>query len=58
MVLYNHKEATNMKRVINVTTMGDAISLAMKLSNDEAVLIAEHQYKSDEDFKGVIIYVK
>ena len=47
-----------MKRVINVTTMGDAISLAMKLSNDEAVLIAEHQYKSDEDFKGVIIYVK
>ena len=47
-----------MKRVINVTTMGEAIELAMKWANNEPVLIAEHQYKSDKDFKGVIIYVK
>lgn len=46
-----------MKRVITVTTMDEAISLAMKWSNNEAVLIAEHQYDSDKDFKGVIIYV-
>lgn len=45
-------------RVINVTTKDEAISLAMKLSNNEAVLISEHQYDSDKDFKGVIIHVK
>lgn len=58
MVLYNHKEVTNMKQVIYVTTMSEAISLAMKWSNNEPVLIAEHLYDSDKDFEGVIIYVK
>ncbi len=47
-----------MKRVITVTTIGEAISLAMKWSNNEPVLISEHQYDSDKDFEGVIIYVK
>lgn len=47
-----------MKRVITVTTMSEAIDLTMKWSNNEPVLIAEHQYNSDKDFKGVIIYVK
>lgn len=41
-----------MKRVITVTTMREDIILAMKLSNKEAVLIREHQYDSDKDFKG------
>lgn len=45
-------------RVITVTTMDEAISLAMKLSNNEAVLIREHQYDRDKDFKGVVIHVK
>lgn len=47
-----------MQRVITVTTSEEAIKLAMKWSNNEPVLIAEHQYDSDKDFKGVIIYVK
>ena len=29
-----------------------------KIANDYAVMIANNEYKSDEDFKGVMIYVK
>lgn len=47
-----------MKQVIYVTTSKEAIRMANKISNDYAVMIAENEYKSDDDFKGVIIYVK
>lgn len=47
-----------MKQVIYVSTKEEAISIASKLTNDYAVMIAENEYKSDKDFKGVIIYVK
>lgn len=58
MVLYNHKEVTNMKQVIYVTTSEEAIRMARSISNDYAVMIAENEYKSDKDFNGVRIYVK
>lgn len=47
-----------MKQVIYVTTSEEAYSMAREISNDYAVMIAENEYKSDKDFKGVIIYVK
>lgn len=47
-----------MKQVIYVTTMKEAITMAREISNDYAVMIAENEYKSDKDFKGVIIYEK
>lgn len=47
-----------MKQVIYVSTSDEAIKMAFKLSKDYAVLIADNEYKSDEHFKGVIIYVK
>ena len=37
MVLYNHKEVTNMKQVIYVTTTKEAIRMARSI--DEAVMI-------------------
>lgn len=43
---------------INVTTMREAIRLAMELSSKEAVLIRENRYDSDKHFKGVVIYVE
>lgn len=45
-------------KVINVSTMIEAISLATKLSNKYAVLTRENAYESDKDFNGVIIEVK
>lgn len=45
-------------KVINVNTMDEAITLAMKLSREYAVLIRENAYESDKDFNGVIIEVK
>ena len=45
-----------MKQVIYVSTTKEAIRLANSI--DEAVMIAENEYNSDKDFKGVIIYVK
>ena len=47
-----------MKQVIYVTTTKEAIRMANSISNDYAVMIAENEYNSDKDFKGVIIYVK
>lgn len=47
-----------MKQVIYVNTMNEAVTMAMKLTSDYAVMIANNEYKSDEDFEGVIIYVK
>lgn len=47
-----------MKQVIYVNTMDEAVTMAMKLANDYAVMIANNEYKSDEDFEGVMIYVK
>lgn len=45
-----------MKQVIYVTTMKEAVSIAFEI--DEAVMIAENEYTSDKDLKGVIIYVE
>lgn len=45
-------------KVINVSTMNEAIGLAMKLSSKYAVLIRENSYESDKNFKGIIIEVK
>lgn len=45
-----------MKQVIYVTTMKEALRIAYSIY--EAVIIAENEYNSDKDFKGVIIYVK
>ena len=45
-----------MRQVIYVTTSEEAIR--MDCSIDEAVMIADNEYASDKDFKGVIIYVK
>lgn len=45
-----------MKQVIYVTTMTEAIRMAFSI--DEAVMIAENEYPSDKEFKGVMIYVK
>lgn len=47
-----------MKQVIYVTTIEEAYRMAREISNDYAVRVAENEYKSDKDFKGVIIYVK
>ena len=47
-----------MKQVIYVSSSEEAIRMAFKLTNDYAVMIAENEYKSDKDLKGVIIYVK
>ncbi len=47
-----------MRQVIYVTTMDDAISMAFKLTQYYAVKIAENEYPSDKEFKGVLIYVK
>lgn len=47
-----------MKQVIYVNTMDEAITMAMKLSSEYAVMVAENEYNSDKDFEGVIIYVK
>lgn len=47
-----------MKQVIYVTTIEEAIKMAREISNDYAVRIAENEYESDKDFKGVRIYVK
>ena len=60
MVLYDHKEVTNMKQVIYVTTSEEAYIMAHEIINfnNEAVIIAENEYKSDKHFKGVMIYVK
>lgn len=54
---YRRKEI-KVKQVIYVTTMDEAITMAMKLSSEYAVLVAENEYNSDKDFEGVIIYVK
>lgn len=45
-----------MKQVIYVNTMAEALKIAREAN--EAVMIAENEYNSDNDFKGVIIYVK
>lgn len=45
-----------MKQVIYVSTIDEALKIAR--GADEAVMIAENEYNSDEHFKGVIIYVK
>lgn len=47
-----------MKQVIYVNTMDEAVTMAMKLASDYAVMIASNEYKSDKNFKGVMIYVK
>lgn len=47
-----------MKQVIYVNTMDEAVTVAMKLASTYAVMIANNEYKSDRDFKGVMIYVK
>lgn len=39
-------------------THKEAIEIAHKLSDTYAVKIVDNIYKSDEDFKGVIIHVK
>lgn len=39
-------------------TSEEALRMARSISNDYAVMIAENEYNSDKDFKGVIIYVK
>lgn len=43
---------------ITVSTWKQAIELAHKMSDTHAVKIVANIYKSDEDFKGVIIHVK
>lgn len=45
-----------MEQVIYVTTMKEAVKMAFEI--DKAVMIAEAEYPSDKDFKGVIIRVK
>lgn len=47
-----------MKQVIYVATMDEAVTIAMKLASDYAVMIAENEYPSDKEFEGVMIYVK
>lgn len=47
-----------MRQIIYVATMDEAVTLAMKLASDYAVMIANNEYKSDEDFEGVMLYVK
>lgn len=47
-----------MKQVIYVATMDEAITMAMKLASEYAVMIAENEYLSDKEFNGVTIYVK
>lgn len=42
---------------ITVSTWKQAIELAHKISDTYAVMIVDNTYKSDEDFKGVIINV-
>ena len=45
-------------KVITVSTSDEAITLAMKLSSEHAVMIRDNIYESDKDFKGIIIEVK
>lgn len=47
-----------MKQVIYVNTMDEAVTMAMKLASNYAVMIANNEYKSGEYFEGVMIYVK
>lgn len=44
-------------KVINVSTWGEAIEMAMKLSSEYAVKIVDNIYESDKDFKGIILHV-
>lgn len=47
-----------MKQVVYVNNMQEAVSMMFKLTKDYAVMIAENEYPSDKEFRGVIIYVK
>lgn len=47
-----------MKQCIYVTTSEEAYRMAREITNDYAVMIAENEHKSDNDFNGVRIYVK
>ena len=47
-----------MRQVIYVATIDEAIRMAMKLTSEYAVKIAENEYPSDKEFNGVTIYVK
>lgn len=49
-----------MRQVIYVATMNEALQMTHEIinANDTAVVIAENEYPSDRDVKGVMIYVK
>ena len=52
------KQGDKTMKVITVATYTEAYRLANELSNEHAVLIADHIYESDKKFNGIIIKVE